>query len=116
MQFNWSVCLNPIALLLKPLFTWHEHRKVERFNIFDIFCICLSGVTHSVIAYLQVCDALGECKRDIKNCKGPQPEVPLHLRNAPTKLMRDLNYGQGYHMGSDLECMPEGMESRNYFL
>lgn len=63
--------------------------------------------------------ALAECKRDIQNCKGPQPAVPLHLRNAPTKLMRDLNYGQGYNMRqkdqSGLNYMPEGMEDRDFF-
>lgn len=50
---------------------------------------------------------------------GPQPAVPLHLRNAPTKLMRQLNYGKGYNMQdkevSGLEYMPEGMEDHDYF-
>lgn len=63
--------------------------------------------------------ALGECKRDINEWKGPQPAVPLHLRNAPTKLMRDLNYGKGYNLehrdASGLEYMPDGMEDREYF-
>ncbi|XP_031630272.1 ATPase WRNIP1-like [Contarinia nasturtii] len=64
-------------------------------------------------------NALAACKRDINECKGPQPSVPLHLRNAPTKLMKDLNYGKGYNMQhkdiSGLEYMPEGMEDRDYF-
>lgn len=34
--------------------------------------------------------AMNKCKRDIAECKGPQPSVPLHLRNAPTKLMKEL--------------------------
>lgn len=34
--------------------------------------------------------AMVRCKRDIVECKGPQPSVPLHLRNAPTKLMKEL--------------------------
>lgn len=63
--------------------------------------------------------ALGLCKQDIEQCKGPQPGVPLHLRNAPTKLMRELEYGKGYNGQhkdySGLEYMPEGMEDRNYF-
>ncbi|NVM25104.1 MAG: replication-associated recombination protein A [Desulfobacterales bacterium] len=33
-------------------------------------------------------------KREIEE-SGPQP-VPLHLRNAPTKLMKEMNYGKGY--------------------
>lgn len=68
---------------------------------------------------MQMDRALAECKRDIKDCKGPQPAVPLHLRNAPTKLMRDLNYGSGYNMKqkeqSGLQYMPEGMADRDYF-
>lgn len=64
-------------------------------------------------------DALAACKRDIKDWKGPQPAVPMHLRNAPTKLMKDLNYGKGYNMAhkdvSGLQYMPDGMEDRYYF-
>jgi putative ATPase len=29
--------------------------------------------------------------------------VPLHLRNAPTKLMKELNYGSGYQYAHDFE-------------
>lgn len=35
-------------------------------------------------------DVLRRAKNLIKNIEGPQPSVPLHLRNAPTKLMREL--------------------------
>jgi len=35
-------------------------------------------------------NALNKCKSDINECKGPLPSVPLHLRNAPTKLMKNL--------------------------
>lgn len=34
--------------------------------------------------------AMKRCQADINACKGPQPSVPLHLRNAPTKLMKEL--------------------------
>lgn len=34
--------------------------------------------------------ALQHCKQDVAAWKGPQPSVPLHLRNAPTKLMKEL--------------------------
>lgn len=36
-------------------------------------------------------DAVSRCKRDIQEYKGAQPGVPLHLRNAPTKLMKELS-------------------------
>ncbi len=50
-------------------------------------------------------------------------EVPLHLRNAPTKLMAELNYGQGYRYAHDEpeafaagECyFPEEMAERDYY-
>lgn len=48
--------------------------------------------------------------------------VPLHLRNAPTRLMKDLGYGEGYEYAHDLEegvadmrCLPESLQSRHYY-
>ena len=46
--------------------------------------------------------------------------VPLHLRNAPTKLMKDLHYGQGYKYSPDFgyqeeqEYLPEKLKNRKY--
>jgi len=46
--------------------------------------------------------------------------VPLHIRNAPTKLMRDLDYGKGYKYSPDYdykekqEYLPEKLKSRKY--
>lgn len=48
--------------------------------------------------------------------------VPLHIRNAPTKLMRELNYGKGYKYAHDfekhitsMECLPESLKGREYY-
>ncbi len=48
--------------------------------------------------------------------------VPLHLRNAPTGLMRGLGYGQGYQYAHDLEdkvadmqCLPDNLSGRVYY-
>lgn len=46
--------------------------------------------------------------------------VPLHIRNAPTKLMKDLNYGKGYKYtpvedSSDQTYFPEELEGKRYF-
>ena len=48
--------------------------------------------------------------------------VPLALRNAPTKLMKDLGYGKGYAYDheasgqfSGQECLPEGMEGTVFY-
>ena len=53
---------------------------------------------------------------------GTRP-VPLHLRNAPTKLMKDLNYGHGYRYAHDEEggfaagenYFPEGMPPPQFY-
>jgi putative ATPase len=48
--------------------------------------------------------------------------VPLHLRNAPTRLMKDLGYGKGYKYAhneaggvADMSCLPEHLEGRRYY-
>lgn len=48
--------------------------------------------------------------------------VPLNIRNAPTKLMRDLDYGKGYQYAHDyaerltaMECLPESLQGREYY-
>ncbi|XP_011153912.2 ATPase WRNIP1 [Harpegnathos saltator] len=64
-------------------------------------------------------DALRAAQRAVAEHKGPQPGVPLHLRNAPTKLMKDLGYGKGYNMrykeDSGLNYLPEGLEDLDFF-
>jgi len=48
--------------------------------------------------------------------------VPLHLRNAPTRLMKGLGYGQGYRYAHDeaegvaaMSCLPDHLEGRRYY-
>jgi putative ATPase len=48
--------------------------------------------------------------------------VPLHLRNAPTKLMKRLDYGKGYKYAHDeaegvsnMPCLPPHLENRHYY-
>lgn len=40
--------------------------------------------------------------------------IPLHLRNAPTQLMRDLGYGAGYDAYTDDELLPEALAGHRY--
>ncbi|WOL03351.1 hypothetical protein Cni_G12071 [Canna indica] len=40
--------------------------------------------------------ALGEAKRVVRESRGGNEGVPFHLRNAPTKLMKDMGYGKDY--------------------
>lgn len=64
--------------------------------------------------------ACEECKRDVKEHRA-EP-VPLWLRNAPTKLMKELNYGAGYQYAHDtrekltsMECMPPSLAGKEYY-
>jgi putative ATPase len=48
--------------------------------------------------------------------------VPLHIRNAPTKLMKDLYYGKGYQYAHDyeekmtaMECLPDSLRGKEYY-
>lgn len=49
----------------------------------------------------------------------PDLPVPLHLRNAPTKLMKDLGYGKDYKWESGFKhhngFLPEDIQDRNFF-
>ncbi len=49
--------------------------------------------------------------------------VPLHIRNAPTKLMEEIGYGKGYQYAHDTEekltamsCLPDSMAGKRYYL
>ena len=65
--------------------------------------------------------AWGEVQRDVEQYG--TLEVPLQLRNAPTKLLKDLGYGAGYRYAHDEpgafaageKYLPEGMPARRYY-
>ena len=51
-----------------------------------------------------------------------QEPVPLHLRNAPTRLMKELDYGRGYLYAhdeegkvADMDCLPDSLRGRSYY-
>ena len=87
---------------------------------------CDVHLTHAV-TYLAMApksnalyEACESCKEDIRN-KTAEP-VPLQIRNAPTQLMKDLNYGVGYQYAHDTEekltkmtCLPESMKNTRYY-
>ena len=64
--------------------------------------------------------AYGEVQQDVE-ATAAEP-VPLHLRNAPTGLMKGLGYGQGYQYAHDVEgktadmqCLPDNLRDRTYY-
>lgn len=76
----------------------------------------LASVPKSNAAYL----AINEAMEDVKN--SPPEPVPLHLRNAPTKLMEQKGYGKDYKYPHDFpehfieeKYLPEGKEGKIYY-
>ncbi|MEO8394231.1 MAG: replication-associated recombination protein A, partial [Chloroflexota bacterium] len=58
-------------------------------------------------------DAYFKALDDVKG-KGNLP-IPLNLRNAPTKFMKELGYGDGYDMYSNEDLLPEKLKGTQYF-
>lgn len=87
---------------------------------------CDVHLTHAVV-YLSMApksNALYEAceagKQDVREF--PAEPVPLNIRNAPTKLMKDLHYGEGYIYAHDtkeklsrMQCLPDALVGRRYY-
>lgn len=68
-------------------------------------------------ALYTACEA---CKKDIR--EHIAEPVPLHLRNAPTSLMEELHYGEGYEYAHNnenkltrMQCLPDSLKDREYY-
>ena len=64
--------------------------------------------------------AYSAVRRDVEETAADP--VPLHLRNAPTSLMKGLGYGAGYQYAHDLstkvadmQCLPDNLRDRTYY-
>jgi len=64
--------------------------------------------------------AYGRVSEDVAQTRNDP--VPLHIRNAPTRLMKGLGYGKGYQYSHDVEgkvarmdCLPESLKGSRYF-
>ena len=78
--------------------------------------IYLATAPKSNAIYVAYQQAAGDAGRDVAE------PVPLHLRNAPTDLMRKLDYGKGYRYAHDeregvapMECLPPALRDRKYY-
>src|SRR5215831_14177167 len=78
--------------------------------------IYLATAPKSNAVYRAYSAAAGDAQNDVA-----QP-VPLHLRNAPTKLMKELDYGKGYRYAhdeadavADMPCLPPALEVCKYY-
>lgn len=88
---------------------------------------CDVNLTHAVV-YLSMAPksnalyaAREQCKEDVRRL--PAEPVPLQICNAPTKLMKELHYGEGYIYAHDtkeklsaMQCLPDALADRRYYL
>jgi putative ATPase len=77
--------------------------------------LCLAPKSNSVYT------AWGAVHSEVEHTR--QEPVPLHLRNAPTRLMKELDYGKGYQYAhdeegkvADMDCLPDSLKGRSYYL
>lgn len=70
---------------------------------------------------VEIYKAYANVKACLRNHKGPLPPVPLHLRNAPTRLMKQLGYAKGYKYNPEFsrpveqEYLPEELQGVDFF-
>ncbi len=76
--------------------------------------LCLAPKSNAVYT------AYGAVQAEIEHTR--QEPVPLHLRNAPTKLMKQLDYGKDYKYAhdeegrvADMDCLPDSLRGRTYY-
>jgi putative ATPase len=110
---------NPNALLLANACfdTVHKIGMPEARITLAETTIYLATSPKSNSAYAAINAALAQVEHDTTN----RP-VPLHIRNAPTKLMKNLDYGRDYKYAHDYtgsfveqEFMPEGLEGTRFY-
>ena len=87
---------------------------------------CDVHLTHAVV-YLAMAPksnalyvACEQAKRDVRDL--PAEPVPLQIRNAPTRLMQEVGYGEGYQYAHDtaekltrMVCLPDSLAGRRYY-
>ena len=76
--------------------------------------LCLAPKSNAVYT------AYGAVQQEVEETR--QEPVPLHLRNAPTRLMKDLGYSKGYRYAhdeddkiADMDCLPDSLRGRSYY-
>jgi putative ATPase len=76
--------------------------------------LCLAPKSNAVYT------AYGAVQGEIEHTR--QEPVPLHLRNAPTRLMKEIGYSKGYRYAhdeedkvADMDCLPDSLKGRTYY-
>jgi len=86
----------------------------------ELAIVQLAAYLASVPKSDSITQAYGEARAEIAET-GARP-VPLHLRNAPTKLMEQMGHGQGYQHAhdnpdgvADMDCLPQGLHRKQFY-
>ena len=106
------------ALLAESCFNAvHQIGMPEARIILAETCIYLATSPKSNAAYMAIDEALA-----LVNSTNEAPPVPLHLRNAPTRLMKELGYGKEYKYAHDYEgnfveqeFLPDALRGRKFY-
>lgn len=106
------------ALLAESCFNaCHQIGMPEARIILAETCIYLATCPKSNSAYMAIDEALA-----MVNSTSEAPAVPLHLRNAPTQLMKDLGYSKDYRYAHDFEgnfvdqeFLPDGVAGTAFY-
>ena len=106
-----------LAMALEAWDAWDRLGSPEGDLALAQLAIYLASTAKSNAAYV----AFGEARRDV--AAFGSAEVPMHLRNAPTKLMKALGHGAGYRYDHDVEGgvalaqtgFPDAMGEREYY-
>jgi len=76
--------------------------------------LCLAPKSNAVYT------AYGAVQQEVEETR--QEPVPMHLRNAPTRLMKELGYAKGYRYAhneedkiADMDCLPDSLRGRSYY-
>ena len=109
---------DPMALVLATS-CWNAIRAVgwpESQLIFSQTAAYLAAAPKSNAATT----AIGKAMEDV--AAHPDLPVPLHIRNAPTKLMKELGYGKGYKYAhseenahAEMNCLPDELKDKVYY-
>ena len=109
---------NPVALLLatSAFQACHQIGMPEARIILAQAATYLASSPKSNASYA----AIGAAMKDVQQF--PNEPVPMHIRNAPTNLMKDIGYGAGYKYGhsyegafTEQEYLPDALKDRIYY-
>ncbi len=106
-----------LSLALEAWNTYDRLGSPEGELAFAELAIYLAIAAKSNAAYM----AFNEARAEVR--ANGTLEVPMHLRNAPTRLMKGLGYGQGYQYDHDAEggvaldqqCLPDALAGREFY-